>query len=547
MFCRKCGKEIPDDSEFCPKCGTAVGKEISDQVNAQEETVVADTANTTPNETTAVNEMSSDTVIAAPSAIIEDKPDSRKKKAVIPFVVIAIVVVVFAAIFIPVKINIDAKNKEAHHEFEYHLLSDDTYTIDRYLGTDPNVIIPATINKKPVTVIAEKAFYESSIESVEFGENVCKIENSAFELCKNLSEVNFRSSNESKREKLVIGDLAFNYCSSVKNVVLPSVNTTIGMMAFHNCESLLYIDLNNVQEYGMGAFGETGLKEVYISEFGRYGDTGALAVFGDCKNLERVYINADETVIPIEAFVRCTALKEVVWKVDVSNKTAYIRSRAFSGCTELETIIGMGDKEMKSPTEVDKNYGKDHSDYSNGFSVKDDAFLGCEKFKNPESSGIPSMSVKKGLKDYMGEELAEMSYKEFTDNFGMPTDGYFWGRAQYPDVEVGFDLKGGSSGSSDGFNPNSRNKLKYIIIYGGTETKINDELHLGEGLDYYNARLSFDVYDALKMGAGDHGAVWYEVNIIYSERSTGKQLYSVDLRLTEGDYTCYAAKITSLQ
>lgn len=22
MFCRKCGKEIPDDSEFCPKCGT---------------------------------------------------------------------------------------------------------------------------------------------------------------------------------------------------------------------------------------------------------------------------------------------------------------------------------------------------------------------------------------------------------------------------------------------------------------------------------------------------------------------------------------------
>lgn len=22
MFCRKCGKEIPDDSDFCPKCGT---------------------------------------------------------------------------------------------------------------------------------------------------------------------------------------------------------------------------------------------------------------------------------------------------------------------------------------------------------------------------------------------------------------------------------------------------------------------------------------------------------------------------------------------
>lgn len=32
MFCRKCGKEIPDDSEFCPKCGTAVGNEILKQM-----------------------------------------------------------------------------------------------------------------------------------------------------------------------------------------------------------------------------------------------------------------------------------------------------------------------------------------------------------------------------------------------------------------------------------------------------------------------------------------------------------------------------------
>ncbi len=25
MFCRKCGKEIPDDSEFCNKCRTPTG------------------------------------------------------------------------------------------------------------------------------------------------------------------------------------------------------------------------------------------------------------------------------------------------------------------------------------------------------------------------------------------------------------------------------------------------------------------------------------------------------------------------------------------
>ena len=27
MFCKKCGKEIPDDSAFCPKCGAQVNME----------------------------------------------------------------------------------------------------------------------------------------------------------------------------------------------------------------------------------------------------------------------------------------------------------------------------------------------------------------------------------------------------------------------------------------------------------------------------------------------------------------------------------------
>lgn len=41
MFCRKCGKEIPNDSTFCPKCGTAVGKEISEKVNPSENKTVS--------------------------------------------------------------------------------------------------------------------------------------------------------------------------------------------------------------------------------------------------------------------------------------------------------------------------------------------------------------------------------------------------------------------------------------------------------------------------------------------------------------------------
>lgn len=31
MFCRKCGKQIRDDSQFCPSCGTSVNDSVSQQ------------------------------------------------------------------------------------------------------------------------------------------------------------------------------------------------------------------------------------------------------------------------------------------------------------------------------------------------------------------------------------------------------------------------------------------------------------------------------------------------------------------------------------
>lgn len=44
MFCRKCGKEIPDDSEFCQSCGSKVENKVqnvvSDTVNISEKIVI---------------------------------------------------------------------------------------------------------------------------------------------------------------------------------------------------------------------------------------------------------------------------------------------------------------------------------------------------------------------------------------------------------------------------------------------------------------------------------------------------------------------------
>lgn len=49
MFCRKCGNTIPDDSNFCPKCGTCnnidIKDETSNKVNLQKPSDSTDTDN----------------------------------------------------------------------------------------------------------------------------------------------------------------------------------------------------------------------------------------------------------------------------------------------------------------------------------------------------------------------------------------------------------------------------------------------------------------------------------------------------------------------
>lgn len=457
MFCRKCGKEIPDDSEFCPKCGTVVGKEITEHVKAQADTVVADTANTTPNETTVVNETSSDTVIAAPSAIIEDKPDGRKKKAVIPFVVIAIVVVVFAAIFIPVKINIDAKNKEAHHEFEYHLLADDTYMIDGYLGTGMNVVIPATINNKPVTAIAEKAFYEKDIQSVVIAESVFEIGESAFENC-SLKSVEILPHNDILITTS-IGKNAFSYCSFLENVILPSTSyIEIGAEAFFRCSSLKRIELMSIESVGEKAFSESGLQSVNLHT----GDTNP-AIFANCKGLKEVTLG-NFVDISDKMFMGCSSLETVTWDFSpyMDNK---IGNKAFYECKSLKQFNLAGVFTVTSPKGINECIAELKDLGAKDVVIGTDAFAGCEKFKDPEPITPPKPVVPKATLD--------------TNNVTVNEDG------QYMTVPFKTDV------SFD-----SKTKYYLRIYFSDTEGKIG-ELRYDESFNPSEKSLDLKLYKGM--------------------------------------------------
>lgn len=696
MFCRKCGKEIPDDSKFCPKCGTVIEKDVTEKISLQkDETVTAVQENVSANYA-AIEPPKSDTADITQTALDEIKPENSNKPLIISSVFGVVILAVLAAILIPLftskNIDIDlnsedsvaelnSKSIEAYDQFKYHLLNDDTYVIDGYTGNSPDVIIPDTIDGKPVSAIGGTAFSGSSVESIIIGKNVWEIGPSAFSNCNDLHTVEMLSNDDfivdiAEGDILIhsIGYRAFAYCYNLETFIFPQNNyTKIAAEAFSRCKALKNVELTGIWSIGYAAFKESGLQSVNLHS----GET-ASAVFADCKDLKEVTLG-NLVDISEEMFSGCTSLETVTWNFSpyMDNK---IGNRAFYGCTSFKQFNTI-DTPITYPSGFSEFIDEFRSLGAKDIVIGKDAFKKCGSFKDPEMTfttvlnnkgeyidkwdyifyddplvygnwdifgwvdsknlddwtegkvqphtlsdpilknlklysngnavitysndysdsekwtrgyvcdsrleevkkivtatikGIDYLAYehksgdysrekrvsgyfvlkrngtlpqnaadhKKRIEDYTGKELAEMSYKEFTDNFGMPDGGYFWGRAQYLNsagsqvvAEVGYDSE---------FDRNSSKKLKYIIIYGGKEMNINNEIHLGEGLDYYNNHLSFDVYNALKMGAGDHGAVWYEVGIQYSNRS-GTPLYTVDLRLTEGDYVCYAAKITALQ
>ena len=75
------------------------------------------------------------------------------------------------------------------NEFEYHL-NVDQYIVDKYIGTSKEVSIPEYIDNMPVTTIGEKAFFETSVETVVLPKSISKVEQLAFGRC-SIKEIYF--------------------------------------------------------------------------------------------------------------------------------------------------------------------------------------------------------------------------------------------------------------------------------------------------------------------------------------------------------------------
>lgn len=153
--------------------------------------------------------------------------------------------------------------------FEYE---DGKYKVLTYYGEDEQVIVPQTINNKPITGVRQYGFYNTKLKNIILPDGLTSIDNRAFYYSKLLETVNIPNT------VTTIGEYAFNYCEKLqnisipesistiaqytfaycyafKNIIIPDSITTIGNYAFQNCTGLTNVTIgSNVSSIGSNGF-----------------------------------------------------------------------------------------------------------------------------------------------------------------------------------------------------------------------------------------------------------------------------------------------------
>lgn len=130
---------------------------------------------------------------------------------------------------------------------------------------------------------------------------------------------------------------AFQGCSNLTSVTLPTSVKTIGAYAFFNCQSLESINLENVTSIGQNGFSN----DIMITEINAPSLTSlGVTSFYKCLSLERIISLGSITNIPGSSgygtFEGCTSLVSVA----LPSTMTRIGTRAFWGCTALTTVTG---------------------------------------------------------------------------------------------------------------------------------------------------------------------------------------------------------------
>ncbi len=176
-------------------------------------------------------------------------------------------------------------------------------TITGYTGAGGEVVIPAEIDNKPVTKIADMAFMASSVPAatnitkITIPDSVTTIGAGVFFGCNRLQEVVFP-------ENVSIPSTAsmFRDCTALQSVTIPQNVTSLDMYMFQNCESLETISFPEgslLVLIQMLALKKTAIQEIELPKNLEKIESQA---FEDCKKLTDITIHDKVTSISTSAF-----------------------------------------------------------------------------------------------------------------------------------------------------------------------------------------------------------------------------------------------------
>lgn len=219
-----------------------------------------------------------------------------------------------------------------------YIVPDNTTTINASAFSGVSGIKNIVIGDS-VTDIGEKAFYQSSIESLKLGKNALNVgsyafaesnlltvevdavidawSNAVFYMCMDLTKVILNGTNS------IIPLAMFSRCSSLSDISINSDIITVKGSAFNKCLNLEYISLGEKVEY----FGANS--------------------FYNCTSLKAFPVSSFTHTIEREAFYGCTAAEELI----IPDSVTMLASSSFYGCSGIkELVIGTGITEIKSKT-----------------------------------------------------------------------------------------------------------------------------------------------------------------------------------------------------
>ncbi len=201
-------------------------------------------------------------------------------------------------------------------------------TITAYTGSDTRVVIPSSVDGKPVTMIGNKAFAGTKIQSVVIPDSVTVIGVQAFKDCTSLTEVSLPSS------LTEIQAYAFRGCTKLAEISLPDSVKTVGPTCFgstawFDSQPAGFLTLGRgllIKYNGTGGDVTVPAGTTYISNAFYYdGRTTSVTIadsvtalgqfaFCSCSKLTSITIPANVTSIDPQAIYNCKALQKILVK-----------------------------------------------------------------------------------------------------------------------------------------------------------------------------------------------------------------------------------------